>query len=76
MELWEGYRALSYIFFDGTLAMEGEPLLEYLAGFEAVVVGVPCELRVQSRLLLVSIRALALYRVGQHHKCQLQRDMI
>lgn len=51
--------------------MEGEPLLEYLAGFEAVVVGVPCELRVQSRLLLVSVRALALYRVGQHHKCQL-----
>lgn len=66
-----GLQSTQLRFFDGTLAMEGEPLLEYLAGFEAVVVGVPCELRVQSRLLLVSVRALALCRVGQHHKCQL-----
>lgn len=66
-----GLQCTQLRFFDGTLAMEGEPLLEYLAGFEAVVVGVPCELRVQSRLLLVSIRALALCREGQHHKCQL-----
>lgn len=66
-----GLQCTQLHFFDGTLAMEGEPLLEYLAGFEAVVVGVPCELRVQSRLLLVSVRALALYRVGQLHKCQL-----
>lgn len=55
-------------FSDGTLAMEGELLLEYLAGFEVVVVGVPCELRVQSRLLPVSVRVLALYREDQHHK--------
>ena len=55
-------------FSDGTLAMEGEPLLECLAGFEVVVVGVPCEFRVQSRLLPVSIRVLALHREGQHHK--------
>lgn len=63
-----GLQCTQLHFSDGTLAMEGEPLLEYLAEFEVVVVGVPCELRVQSRLLPVSIRVLALYREHQHHK--------
>lgn len=55
-------------FSDGTFAMEGEPLLEYLAGFEVVVVGIPSELRVWSRLLPVAMRMLALCSEGQHHK--------
>lgn len=63
-----GLQCIQLHFSDGTSAMEGEPLLEYLAGFEVVVVGVPCELRVQSRLLPVSIRVLALYREGQQRK--------
>lgn len=35
---------------DRVLAMERDPLLEFLAGFEVVVVRVLCKLRVQDRL--------------------------
>lgn len=61
-----GLQCTQLRFSDGTLAMEGEPLLEYLAGFEVGVVGIPCELRVQSRLLPVAMRMLALCSEGQH----------
>lgn len=55
--------------------MEREPPLECLAGFEVVVVGVPCELRVEGRLLPVLDRVLASYR-GSKRSAVRKRNLI